>query len=626
MDRVIVYDTTLRDGEQAPGFSMTPEEKLRMARQLARLGVDVLEVGFPSSSPDEVRATELIAEALRDGPVISVLARAHRDDIETAARALRASERPRIHTFVAVSDIHLAEKHGITREEAIERGRAGVRWARDLCDDVQFGFEDASRSDPDFLCRIVEQMIAAGARTVDIGDTVGYVVPEEFAERIVTLMHRVPNIDKAVISVHCHNDLGLAVANSLAALRVGARQVDCTINGIGERAGNASLEEIVMALKIRPGYYGLHTEVRTAELYPTSKLLEEVTGISVQPNKAIVGANAFSHEAGIHQHAVLKNPLTYEIMTPSSVGRDGNRIVLGKHSGRHALRQLLQDRGLGEPAPDDIDAIFAEFKRRADAHKTVSVAEIVEIARRQLEAAPSASPITRADPALYGDVEPYWRDEEVDEALVHLRAGELVLLKGDIGYGFFGMGEAALRSMYELKGRPHTNPCIFIANADIMDDIAEYPHPEIREWILETMQWTTLAVVLPARSQSRLVETLPPWVRQQSVTNGTLALFLRTGPYLDVILRRAHAEGRVFVGTSANLSFQGNVFEYGDLPIKFVRGVGYSLDHGRSLHANDQRRATTIVNFTNWTIKRRGVNVERIEPGFLALAERVKGS
>jgi tRNA A37 threonylcarbamoyladenosine synthetase subunit TsaC/SUA5/YrdC len=306
------------------------------------------------------------------------------------------------------------------------------------------------------------------------------------------------------------------------------------------------------------------------------------------------------------------------------VGRDGNRIVLGKHSGRHALRQLLQEHGFGEPAAADVDAIFAEFKRLADAHKTVSVGEIIEVARRQLQATREPS-IVEADPTLYGDVERYWKDQVVDEALEHLRRGELVLLKGDIGYGFFGIGEAAIRRMYELKGRPHSNPCIFIANADIMDDIAEIEHPEIRQWIVETMQWTTLAVVLPARSQSRLVETVPAWVRAQSITNGTLALFLRTGPYLDVILRRAHAEGRVFVGTSANLSFQGNVFDYGDLPIKFVRGVGYSLDHGRSMHANDQRRATTIVNFTNWTIKRRGVNVERIEPSFLALKERLGG-
>ncbi|HIC93081.1 MAG TPA: 2-isopropylmalate synthase, partial [Anaerolineae bacterium] len=344
MDRVLIFDTTLRDGEQSPGATLNIEEKVKIAKQLARLGVDIIEAGFPAASPGDLAAVRRIALEV-EGPIICGLARANRDDIDKAWEALRYAPRPRIHTFIATSDIHLKHKLRMTREEVLERVREMVAYAKGYCDDVEFSPEDAGRSDPEFLYRVLEVAIEAGATTVNIPDTVGYTLPDEFAGLIRGIFANVPNIDRAVVSVHCHNDLGLATANSLAAIQAGARQVECTINGIGERAGNASLEEIVMALYTRRQFFNLTTNIVTTEIYRTSRMVSNYTGIVVQPNKAIVGANAFAHEAGIHQDGVLKHRLTYEIMDAKTIGLKGSTLVLGKHSGRHAFKKKLEELG-----------------------------------------------------------------------------------------------------------------------------------------------------------------------------------------------------------------------------------------------------------------------------------------
>ncbi len=369
MDKILIFDTTLRDGEQSPGFSMSNLEKLTLARQLARLRVDCIEAGFPISSPGNFETVRTIAQTVK-GPVIAALARALPKDIETAWEALREGERVRIHTFIATSDIHLTHKLRKSREEGLVAAVAAVKLARNLCNDVEFSAEDAGRSDPDFLCRVVEAVIDTGARTVNIPDTVGYLLPDEFGQLIATIMNRVPNIDKSVVSVHCHNDLGLAVASSLAAVTNGARQVECTVNGIGERAGNASLEEFVMALHTRRDHLGLDTGVNTAEIFPTSQLLSSITGVPVQPNKAIVGRNAFAHESGIHQDGMLKNKMTYEIMTPESIGLKKSQLVLGKHSGRHAFVKRLQEMGY-ELDQGEVDKAFDAFKTLADKKKEI---------------------------------------------------------------------------------------------------------------------------------------------------------------------------------------------------------------------------------------------------------------
>jgi 2-isopropylmalate synthase len=370
MERVYIFDTTLRDGEQAPGFSMTTEEKLQMALQLARLGVDVIEAGFAAASKGDFEAVKLIAEEVK-GPVICSLARALERDIELAAQALEGAERKRIHTFIATSEIHMKYKLRLPPEEVLERAERAVAFARRFTDDVEFSCEDATRSQREFLYRIIERAIKAGATVINIPDTVGYAVPEEFAQLIEDIRNNVPNIDKAIISVHCHDDLGMAVANSLMAVKHGARQVECTINGIGERAGNAAMEEIVMALKVRKDFFGgLYTNINTKELYKTSRLLCRITGSFVPPNKAVVGDNAFAHESGIHQHGVLSNPLTYEIMSPEDVGFPSTRIVLGKHSGRHALKSKLKEMGY-ELSEEEIDKIFEKFKALADKKKEV---------------------------------------------------------------------------------------------------------------------------------------------------------------------------------------------------------------------------------------------------------------
>jgi len=376
-EQVKIFDTTLRDGEQSPGCSMTSGEKLRMAYQLDRLGVDVIEAGFPIASDGDYHAVRTVARDIRR-PVIAALARCCREDVEQAWRALEAAARPRIHTFLATSDIHLQHKLRISRQQCLAQARQAVRLAKSFCEDVEFSPEDATRSNPDFLCEVLAAVIEAGATTVNIPDTVGYTVPSEFAELIQTIRHRVPGIEQVTISVHCHNDLGLAVANSLAAVSAGARQVECTINGIGERAGNASLEEVVMAMRVRPDRYPYHTAVVSEHLFPVSQLLAEITGVQVQPNKAVIGRNAFAHEAGIHQDGMIKNPLTYEIMTPQSVGVPSTRLVLGKHSGRHALSLRCEELGFRLDRRE-LDLIYRRFLALADNIKTVEDHHILEL-------------------------------------------------------------------------------------------------------------------------------------------------------------------------------------------------------------------------------------------------------
>ena len=376
---VTVFDTTLRDGEQSPGCSMNCEEKLRLAHQLDALGVDVIEAGFPIASDGEYHAVQAVAHEVRR-PVIAALARARHEDIECAWQAIQGAAHPRIHTFLATSDIHLQYKLRLSRRQCLEQTRDAVRLAASLCADVEFSPEDATRTETEFLCEVVEAAIEAGANTVNIPDTVGYAVPAEFAKLIETLRHRVRGIERVIISVHCHNDLGLAVANSLAAVTTGAQQVECTINGIGERAGNASLEEIVMAMRVRPDRYPFKTAIATDQLFATSQMLAEITGTPVQPNKAITGRNAFAHEAGIHQDGVVKNPLTYEIMTPQSVGVPSTQFVLGKHSGRHALGRRCEELGFQFERPE-LDAIYKKFVILADQIKTVENRHLLELIR-----------------------------------------------------------------------------------------------------------------------------------------------------------------------------------------------------------------------------------------------------
>ncbi|MBI2561218.1 MAG: 2-isopropylmalate synthase, partial [candidate division NC10 bacterium] len=384
-ERILIFDTTLRDGEQSPGYSMNTKEKLEMAKQLARLGVDVMEAGFPIASEDDFEAVKAIAQQIKGGPIIAGLCRAKDIDIDRAWEALKHAERPRIHTFIATSEVHIKYKLKSTPEEVLEATVAAVKRAKRYTADVEFSAEDAHRTDQDFLCRVVEAAIKAGATTINIPDTVGYGVPWEFGQRIRDLMSRVPNIDRVVVSAHCHDDLGLAVANSLEAVRAGARQVECTINGIGERAGNASLEEIVMGLRTRKDLLGYETGIKTEEIYRTSKLLQSVTGVSVQPNKAIVGANAFAHEAGIHQHGVLQKPLTYEIMTPESVGVPKSRLVLGKHSGRHGFKKRLEELGI-ELADDDLNKAFVRFKALCDRKKEVFDEDLLALVEEEVMA------------------------------------------------------------------------------------------------------------------------------------------------------------------------------------------------------------------------------------------------
>jgi 2-isopropylmalate synthase len=381
-DRVYIFDTTLRDGEQSPGASMNFAEKIRMARQLERLQVDVIEAGFPIASEGDFESVKEIAKQIRTVTVAG-LCRANFNDIDRAWEALQYAERPRIHTFIATSDIHLKYKLKKTRDEVLEQAIAAVRRAKSYCQDVEFSCEDASRSDIDFLCAVVEAAIAEGATVINIPDTVGYSVPDEYGAIIRALSVRVPNIANAVLSVHCHDDLGLAVANSLAGVMNGARQIECTVNGIGERAGNASLEEIAMAIRTRKEALKVTTNINTEEIYKASKLLVSLTGMHVQRNKAIVGENAFAHEAGIHQDGMLKNPLTYEIMTPASVGIKHSTLVLGKHSGRHALKQRYEELGY-HLSPEELEKSYALFSSLADEKKQVFDDDLVAILQDEL--------------------------------------------------------------------------------------------------------------------------------------------------------------------------------------------------------------------------------------------------
>ena len=378
-DKLIIFDTTLRDGEQSPGASMTKDEKLRIARQLERLRVDVIEAGFAASSNGDFEAVKAIADIIKDSTVCS-LSRANDRDISRAAEALAGANRGRIHTFIATSPLHMEKKLRMTPDQVFEQAKQAVRFARNLCGDIEFSAEDGYRSDMDFLARVVEAVIAEGATTINIPDTVGYAIPELYGQFIRTLREKVPNSDKAIWSVHCHNDLGMAVANSLAGVKIGgARQVECTINGLGERAGNCSLEEVVMAVKTRRDHFGLDVTIDTSQIVPASRMVSQTTGFVVQPNKAVVGANAFAHASGIHQDGVLKARDTYEIMRAEDVGWAANKIVLGKLSGRNAFKQRLQELGIEMDSESEINAAFARFKDLADRKSEIFDEDIIAL-------------------------------------------------------------------------------------------------------------------------------------------------------------------------------------------------------------------------------------------------------
>lgn len=368
-NKIIIFDTTLRDGEQSPGASMNDAEKLRIATQLEKLGVDVIEAGFPAASEGDFKAVKMIARNLKKTQ-IAALCRASESDITKAWNAVKDAAFPRIHTFIATSDIHMEYKLKMSREAVVEAAVKAVKYAATFTDNVEFSAEDGSRSNPDFLCKIFGAAIEAGATTLNLPDTVGYAVPGEFADLVTYIMKNTPGMEKAILSVHCHNDLGLATANTLAAIRAGARQAEVTVNGIGERAGNTSMEEIVMSLHTRPNFFPETTSIDTTRIYPTSRLVSMITGILVQPNRAIVGANAFAHEAGIHQDGVLKNPMTYEIMKPETIGLSKNSLVLGKHSGRHALYSHVSEMGYNL-SDEELDIVFKKFKHLADRKKSI---------------------------------------------------------------------------------------------------------------------------------------------------------------------------------------------------------------------------------------------------------------
>ncbi|MBA3263822.1 MAG: 2-isopropylmalate synthase [Thermoleophilaceae bacterium] len=387
-DRVKIFDTTLRDGEQSPGISLNKQEKLEIAHQLARLGADIIEAGFPITSPGDFEAVQAIAREVH-GPVICGLARTGKQDIDAAWNAVKDSERPRIHTFIATSDIHIERKLQTTREDVMGQARAAVAHARQYTEDVEFSPEDGSRSDVEFMAEVIQIAIDEGATTINVPDTVGYTMPDEYAEMWARLYELIPDLAKVITSVHCHNDLGLAVANSFSGVTAGARQVECAINGIGERAGNASLEEIVMLLHTRESSVGVWTSVNTREIARTSRLVSRLTGYPVQPNKAIVGRNAFAHEAGIHQDGVLKERTTYEIMDATTIGLETNSIVLGKHSGRHALRKALEELGFAVDGAA-LNSAFKRFKELADKKKKVTALDLEAIVSDEMKQAPAA--------------------------------------------------------------------------------------------------------------------------------------------------------------------------------------------------------------------------------------------
>jgi 2-isopropylmalate synthase len=441
MARIHIFDTTLRDGEQAPGFSMNIEEKLKMAKQLERLNVDVIEAGFPIASDGDFEAVRRIAQEVRT-PIIAGLSRANRGDIARCWDAVRDAARPRIHTFIATSDIHLQHKLRRTREEVLAQAVEAVHYAKSLCQDIEFSAEDAGRSDVDYLCQVIEAVIEAGATVVNIPDTVGYCIPTEFGALIRELIARVSNISRATLSVHCHNDLGLAVANSIAAIQSGVRQVECTINGIGERAGNASLEEIVMAMDVREKYLQCSTQIRTEEIFRSSHLLSNLTGMAVQANKAIVGRNAFAHEAGIHQDGVLKEARTYEIMTPQSVGIPENKIVLGKHSGRHALQKRYESLGY-TLTKEEIERAYLLFTKLADKKKAVFDDELIVIIDDGLKH------VTETYSLKY--LQTIGGNEGSGSATVKLARGEEILVDSAVGDGPV---DAAYNAIDRITGVP----------------------------------------------------------------------------------------------------------------------------------------------------------------------------
>jgi 2-isopropylmalate synthase len=397
MDSVRIFDTTLRDGEQSPGFSMNTAEKIRMARQLAALGVDVIEAGFPIASRGDLDAVRLVAKEVRDVP-IAALARAKKEDVSAAIEALEPAAAPRLHIFLATSDLHLRVKLNISREQALEAIASMIRFGRQHVAEVEFSAEDAGRTDIQFLCQVCRVAVDAGATVLNLPDTVGYAVPEEYGAMFRQVREYLGDPQGVMLSAHCHDDLGMAVANSLAAIRAGVRQIECTINGIGERAGNAALEEVVVALAVRKESFGVTTGIRLEELFPTSRMLSEITGAAVAPNKAVVGANAFAHEAGIHQDGIIKNPLTYEIISPQTVGVPARSLVLGKHSGRNALRLSLRDLGY-EPSDAELAEVYRRVTALADQQKDVRQRDLVGIAHEVIRRGAMAVVAEAASPA-----------------------------------------------------------------------------------------------------------------------------------------------------------------------------------------------------------------------------------
>jgi 2-isopropylmalate synthase len=397
MDQVRIFDTTLRDGEQSPGFSMNTEEKIRMARQLARLGVDVIEAGFPIASRGDLEAVRMVAREVRDVP-IAALARAKKEDVSAAIEALEPAAAPRLHVFLATSDLHLRVKLNMTREQALEAIGAMIRYGRQHVAEVEFSAEDAGRTDIGFLCQVCRVAVDAGATVLNLPDTVGYAVPEEYGAMFRQVREFLGDPAGITLSAHCHDDLGMAVANSLAAVRAGVRQIECTVNGIGERAGNAALEEVVVALAVRKESFGVRTGIRLEELFPSSRMLSEITGAAVAPNKAVVGANAFAHEAGIHQDGIIKNPLTYEIISPQTVGVPARSLVLGKHSGRNALRMSLRDLGY-EPSDAELGEVYRRVTALADQEKQVRQRDLVAIAHEVIRRGAVALAAEASSPA-----------------------------------------------------------------------------------------------------------------------------------------------------------------------------------------------------------------------------------
>jgi 2-isopropylmalate synthase len=441
MRRIVIFDTTLRDGEQSPGFSMNVSEKVTLAEQIAELGVDVIEGGFPVASNDDFEAVRQVARAVGPRAAVAALCRTRFPDIDRAGEALKEAARPRIHTFIATSDLHLEHKLKMSRDAVREAAVAAVQRARQYTDDVEFSAEDSTRSDREFLCKVVDAVIKAGAKTVNLPDTVGHTVPWEYAALIREVLTRVPGASGIVLSVHCHNDLGLAVANSLEAVRAGAGQVECTVNGIGERAGNAALEEIVMALKHRPEHFGADTGVRTEEIIPTSSLLVEITGVPVQPNKAVVGSNAFAHESGIHQHGVLSKQETYEIIKPEVVGASGTRLHLGKHSGRHAFRRKLVDLGV-DLEETVFEAAFVKFKELADRQKTITDDDLRALVGLEADQGP-------AGPFILEHLQFTSGTDIVSHATVTMKVSEETVVRSAWAYGPV---EAACKAIDQAVG------------------------------------------------------------------------------------------------------------------------------------------------------------------------------